>query len=208
MHQLGGVRARGRVEPLVRKYVAWARRYPWESITVAAGAMPKTLAGLPTNTATQIPRYDQKLWERLQEPDIEFGDYGIGHPAMSLKGWPPPRNLRYTDDDAWWIYRTPRDGNGNQAMHDLCDSLVASSHWPAEGADLSWGDRQIARCAEAVGGPGTPMLWRAWGHVSSPGPRTQSAGRSTWRTCEFPPLRRSGGYLPPVGAGVRLSGSV
>jgi hypothetical protein len=25
---------------------------------------------------------------------------------------------------------------------------------------------------------------------------------------EFPPLRRSGGYLRPVGAGVRLSGSV
>jgi hypothetical protein len=152
----------GRVEPLVRKYVAWARRYPWESITVAAGAMPKTLAGLPTNTATQMPRHDLTLWKRLQEPDVEFGDYGVGHPAMSLKGWPPPPNLRYTDDDAWWIYRSPRDGNGNQEMHDLCASLVASSHWPAEGAEYSWGDRQIARCAEAVAGPGTPTLWRAW----------------------------------------------
>src|SRR3954470_9269398 len=39
--EIRSVRHLGRVEPLVRKCVAWARRYPWESITVAAGAMPK-----------------------------------------------------------------------------------------------------------------------------------------------------------------------
>ncbi|WP_433364356.1 IS110 family transposase [Actinoplanes sp. CA-142083] len=30
---------------------------------------------------------------------------------------------------------------------------------------------------------------------------------AAWHHREFPPFRRSGGYLPPVGAGVRLSGS-
>jgi hypothetical protein len=161
--EIRSVRDLGRVEPLVRKCVAWARRYPWESITVAAGAMPKTLADLPTNTATPMPRHDLALWKRLREPDLGFGDYGIAHPEMSTGGWVPIPNLRYTDDDAWWIYRWARDGNGNKAMYDLCASLVAAAHWPADGAAYSWGDGEIARCAEGFGGPGTPMLWRAWG---------------------------------------------
>ncbi|WP_284045030.1 beta family protein [Paractinoplanes maris] len=89
--EIRSARDLGRVEPLDRKCVAWARRYPWESITVAAGAMPKTLADLPKNAATPIPRHDLALWKRLREPDLGFGDYGIGHPEMSVgDGFPCP----------------------------------------------------------------------------------------------------------------------
>lgn len=153
----------GRVEPLVRKCVAWARRYPWESITVASGAMPESIADLPANAATPIPRHDLALWKRLQDPDLGFGDYGIAHPQMRAGGWSPAPNLRYTDDDAWWIYRRARDGNGNKAMYDLCASLVTADHWPAEGPDYSWGDGEIARRARGHGGPEIPTGWRAWG---------------------------------------------
>ncbi|WP_369077093.1 beta family protein [Paractinoplanes maris] len=55
------------------------------------------------------------------------------------------------------------DGNGNKAMYELCASLVAADHWPAEGGAYSWGDGEVARCAERFGGPGNPMQWRAWG---------------------------------------------
>ncbi|MEV4640402.1 beta family protein [Actinoplanes sp. NPDC049548] len=152
-----------RVEPLVRKCVAWARRFPWESITVSSGAMPKTFTDLPTNTATPLIRSDLALWKRLEEPDIGFGDYGIAHPAMVVGGRAPLPSLRYTDDEVWWIYRWARDNDGNKAMYDLCSSLTEADHWPAEGAGYSWGDGEIARCAEGFGGPGNPMLWRAWG---------------------------------------------
>ena len=152
----------GRVEPLVRKCVAWARRYPWESIAVTSGAMPESIADLPTNTATPIPRHDLALWRRLQEPDIGFGDYGIAHPKMTVGGWRPTPNLRYTDDDVWWIYRRARDGNGNKSMYDICASLVTADHWPAEGPGYSWGDSEIARRAIGHGGPEIPTGWRAW----------------------------------------------
>lgn len=87
-------RALSRVEPLVSKCVAWARRYPWESITVASGAMPESIADLPANTATPMPRHDRALWSRLHEPDLGFGDYGIAHPGMSVGGWRSTPNLR------------------------------------------------------------------------------------------------------------------
>ena len=153
----------GRVEPLARKCVAWARRYPWETITVASGAMPESLADLPTNTATSIPRHDLALWRRLEEPGVGFGDYGIAHPKMTVGGWHPTPNLRYSDEDVWWIYRRARDGNGNKGMYDLCASLVAADHWPPEGAAFSWGDAEIARRAVGHGGPDIATGWRAWG---------------------------------------------
>jgi len=153
----------GRAEPLVRKCIAWARRYPWASITVASGAMPATITDLPTNTATPVPRHDLDLWRRLRDPDVGFGDYGIAHPRMSTGGRAPLPNLRYTDDAVWWIYRQARDGSGNNAMYDLCASLVAADHWPAEGPQYSWGDAEIAQRAAGIGGPGNPMAWRAWG---------------------------------------------
>ncbi|MEV6303896.1 beta family protein [Actinoplanes sp. NPDC051861] len=153
----------GRVEALARKCLVWARRYPWESITVASGAMPESISDLPYNIATPIPRRDLALWRRLQDPDVIFGDYGVAHPKMTVKGWPPPPNLRYTDEDVWWIYRWARDGNGYKSMYDLCASLVAADHWPAEGPAYSWGDAEIAQRAAVLGGPGNAAGWRAWG---------------------------------------------
>ncbi len=50
-----------------------------------------------------------------------------------------------------------------QGMYDLCASLVAADHWPAEGAAYSWGDAEIAQRAAMVGGPGNAAGWRAWG---------------------------------------------
>jgi T4 beta protein len=151
-----------RAEPVVRKCVAWAHRYPWRSITVAAGAMPPSISHIPVTTPTLLRRWDRELWARVTDLGVQYADYGIAHPAIAGANWPPMPNLRYTDDEAWWIYRRPREAMHRHPMYDLCEALVASDHWPATGRDFSWGDEQIAERAGGHPGPGNPTNWRAW----------------------------------------------
>ncbi|MFY1692983.1 beta family protein [Plantactinospora sp. WMMB782] len=151
-----------RVEPVVRKCVSWAQRYPWRSITVAAGAMPQSISLLPVHTPTPLRRWDLQLWQRVQDLGVQYADYGITHPGTAGAAWRPMPSLRYTDDELWWIYRWPQDTIDRHAMYDLCKALVASDHWPPQGRDFSWGDRQIAARADGVGGPGNAANWRAW----------------------------------------------
>jgi hypothetical protein len=152
-----------RVEPIIRKCVSWAQRYRWQSITVAAGAMPQSISQLPTNQATPIRRWDALLWGRVRELGVQYGDYGIAHPTMAGKGWRPMPNVRYTADDVWWIYRWTSDGNGIAAVCDLCKAIVAADHWPSLGRTFSWGDAEIAARAGGMGRPGNATSWRAWG---------------------------------------------
>ncbi|GAB3980996.1 beta family protein [Plantactinospora veratri] len=151
-----------RAEPLVRKRVSWAERYPWNSVTVAAGAMPQSISRLPVSRATPVPRWDLHLWQRLAALGVHYADYGISHPAVTGPGWRPMPSLRYTDDEVWWIYRWPQAATEKSVMYDLCKALVASDHWATEGREFSWGDDQIAARANGVGGPGNATNWRAW----------------------------------------------
>jgi Beta protein len=150
------------VEPVVRKCVSWAQRYPWSSVTVAAGAMPQSISHLPVNTPTPVRRWDLHLWQRVADLGVQYADYGIAHPGLAGSGWRPMPSLRYTDDEVWWIYRRRQDTLDRPAMYDLCKVLVASDHWPAEGREFSWGDQQIAARASGIGGPGNATGWRAW----------------------------------------------
>ncbi len=88
-----------RVEPVVRKCVSWAQRYPWRSVTVAAGAMPASISHLPVNTPTPLRRWDLQLWQRARDLDVRYADYGIAHPGMAAASWRPMPSLRYTDDE-------------------------------------------------------------------------------------------------------------
>jgi len=152
-----------RVEPIVRKCVSWAQRRPWQSITVASGAMPENISDLPTNAATPLRRWDRLLWERIRDLDVQYGDYGIAHPKMTGGGWPPNPNIRYTADESWWVYRWVRDKATNAAVYDMCKALVAAGHWPGTEPSFCWGDNEIALRAAGRAGPGNPTSWRAWG---------------------------------------------
>ncbi|PTA44978.1 beta family protein [Micromonospora sp. RP3T] len=152
-----------RAEPLVRKHLSWTHRHPWKAVVVAAGAMPRSIAHLPPDTPTPLRRFDLDLWQRLHDHHVRFADYGIAHPRPATGGWGPPPNLRYTDHDVWWTYRATRDDNGNDAIHDLCRTLVTADHWPTLGRHFSWGDEQIALRAARHATPGTARHWLAWG---------------------------------------------
>jgi hypothetical protein len=151
-----------RMEPLVRKGVMVASRFPWHSVTVASGAMPLAMPSGPNTMVSRLPRWDLTLWRRLRDLDVQYSDYGVGHPTPPRGSRHPRPNIRYTTDDAWWIYRWPTDTHLADAVHELCRMVVAADHWPADGARFSWGDAQIFQRTLRPGRPGNATSWRAW----------------------------------------------
>ncbi|BCJ52011.1 hypothetical protein Asp14428_34860 [Actinoplanes sp. NBRC 14428] len=153
-----------RFEERARHVLRWARSTPWRSVTVAAGAMPPNLDGLPTDRPVTVGRLDAQVLARLSEPGVGYGDYGVTSPVrrngVSHRQLP---TLRYTADHDWWIYRwARRGGRSDDRCHDLCRTLVDSPHWPSAGARFSWGDAEIARRARSARGGGSSASWIAW----------------------------------------------
>ncbi len=153
------------VEERARRVLRWARASPWRSVSVAAGAMPPDLDGLPTDRPVTVGRHDARAWARLGEPGLGYADYGVTSPVRRL-GVQHHRQLptlRYTTDRDWWIYRwARRGGRSDDRCHDLCRTLVTSPQWPSAGARYSWGDAEIARRARTARGAGSSASWIAW----------------------------------------------
>nr|WP_199714615.1 beta family protein [Micromonospora radicis] len=152
------------VEPRVRRMLDWARRHAWRSVSVAAGGMPAALSRLPTDEPVRLGRWDWLLWQELADLGVGFGDYGVASatavPAVAGDRLP---TVRYTTDDAWWIYRwSRRGGRGDGRVADLCRTVVSTSHWPSAGAAFSWGDHEILRRARRGAGAGSTTNWLAW----------------------------------------------
>ncbi|MEH1097851.1 beta family protein [Micromonospora sp. CPCC 205561] len=153
-------------EPRIRRLLEWARRHAWHAVSVAAGAMPPTVSGLPTDEPVRLDRWDWQLWQRLADLDVGYGDYGVGSavPGAEQPGDRLP-TVRYTTDGAWWVYRwSRRGGRGDDRFADLCRTLVSAPHWPTTGAAFSWGDHEILRRARrGAAGAGSASNWAAWG---------------------------------------------
>ncbi|MEV5765422.1 beta family protein [Micromonospora sp. NPDC052213] len=151
-------------EPRLRRLLEWARRHAWRSVSLAAGGMPPAISRLPTDEPVRLDRWDWRLWQRLADLGVGYGDYGVGSavPGADQPGDRLP-TVRYTTDDAWWVYRwSRRGGRGDDRFADLCRALVSAPHWPAAGADFSWGDHEIVRRARRSAGAGSASNWAAW----------------------------------------------
>jgi hypothetical protein len=153
------------VQDRARRVVRWARWMPWRSVSIASGAMPPNLDDLPTDRPVTVGRHDARVWQRLGEPGVCYADYGVTSPVRRL-GVQYHRQLptlRYTTEQAWWIYRwARRGGRDDDRCHDLCRTIVRSPHWPASGARFSWGDAEIARRARTARGAGSSNTWMAF----------------------------------------------
>ncbi|MGW7269765.1 beta family protein [Streptomyces sp. NPDC054864] len=149
----------------------WLSRFPWQNISVGAGAFPAQLdkARFPRGRITAVPRLDAGLWRRVTASQTnvlpDFADYGVTYPSAPRSGWGiPDPNLRYTVGNAWQVYvdRRRRQGS-NDDFFSLCERLTTSRHWPRHGATTSWGDQQIFLCARRMRSTaGNATLWRAW----------------------------------------------
>ncbi|MGJ6965481.1 beta family protein [Streptosporangium sp. G11] len=139
--------------------LTWAKRLPVRSITLAAGAFPRTLDDVPFDTPVAIPRRDAALWTTVAASytgtELSYADYGVFSPRVS-QGRNPHPNLRYAVDGRWYAYRCERrEGTGALGgFDDLCKAVVADLR-PSRGTAFSWGDEQIERFAD-----GQPLLPR------------------------------------------------
>lgn len=142
----------------------------WRSITLASGAFPVNLGGLPQGRST-VSRADAQLWRRVTASvgGVDYGDYAIAHPALTTgMQFAPPPQLRYTSTDDWIVLRgRENDPRGNAQFYDLCAALVPTADY--SGATFSWGDSYIDQAAQSASvspplvGPGAGQRWREVG---------------------------------------------
>lgn len=145
----------------------------WRSVVLLGGSMPSTLGGgiVAEGTIGRLPRREWDLWSALAalEPSRlpTFGDYAVQNPEPPLEDQPSGpgqrANIRYTIDNATLVPRAVGAviQEGAEQYRELCRLLVAQPEFA--GREFTWGDRQIAECADGIGEPGWQNQWRGAG---------------------------------------------
>ncbi|HEX7304361.1 beta family protein [Lentzea sp.] len=128
------------------------------STTVLAGSIPAARHGFVT---TVRERTEVALWHEvahLSAIDVNYGDYGVVHPARPAPAKPGPRTiypyLYYTVPNlVIALRRQPAKEDGKlltgEAFTELADELVARPDFAGSG--YSWGDRELAGCRREGG---------------------------------------------------------
>jgi len=144
----------------------------WRSVVLLGTTMPKSLGGgvVPAGTVGHLPRNEWLLWNALRDSQISrvptFGDYAVQNPDPPLEmaeGQVPHgirAAIRYTHDEVTVIPRAkgPRRIEGREQYRQLSQILVAQPEFA--GREYSWGDREIADCADGSTEPGWEDHWR------------------------------------------------
>lgn len=122
----------------------------WRTLTLAATAMPRSLASLPKFAVVKVPRKEWSSW-RLASEDPKnvrqptFGDYGISHPDfedLDPRLMRPSAKIRYTDDNDFLLIRGTQYSKDPQQFRRLSKAIrgvCSCSH--------SWGDAFSTECA-------------------------------------------------------------
>jgi Beta protein len=142
----------------------------WRSFALLGTSIPSMLGGVITQgTVGEIPRREWELWSALKQHRPRrmpsFGDYVIQHPNPPQDGGGPSMraNIRYTTRNATVVARGrgPVVTEGREQYRELCQQLVDRPEFV--GCDYSWGDEQIADCANGTMEPGANNAWRGAG---------------------------------------------
>jgi hypothetical protein len=147
----------------------------WRSVTLAAAAFPRDLAGLPKNSISRIPRLDWQLYREIAAEVAaagqrvpNFGDYAIAHPDPTLPVNPRYMNisgsLRYTSDNEWLVakggvlFKGRGGGAGGEAIRPAAILLARTNEYC--GPDFPAGDGWIDQVARHKTSCGNPERWR------------------------------------------------
>lgn len=155
--------------PMIDELVAVGH---WRNVVLLGTTMPRTLGGgvVEAGTIGRLPRKEWLLWLALPRSGVSrlptYGDYVVQHPDPPLdmaEGQVPHgirAAIRYTHDTVTVIPRAkePRRIEGKEQYRQLCDILVAQPEFA--GRDYTWGDQQVADCADGTCEPGWEDHWR------------------------------------------------
>lgn len=143
----------------------------WRSVIIAAASFPEDLSAVNTSSSVTMPREEWNLWRALQRKpsllpaNLIFADYAISHPL--IRGIDPrimrmSASIRYTTPDSWLVMKGRNVGQyGFEQYFELCKRLIARPEYA--GANFSWGDEFIDKCARREAGPGNATTWRKVG---------------------------------------------
>lgn len=142
--------------------------HPWRKIVFGAGAFPKDLSHIKTNTEEEQIRFDYLLWKKIQEQfekHIIFADYTIQHPLQShLGAYTPSSSIRYALENKWLIQRgsKPKKGEGRTQYVAHAKLLVQDKN-RYYGKNHCKGDKYImGKSKEPLSGKaytGNPTTW-------------------------------------------------
>lgn len=148
---------------------------PWRSVVLLGTSMPSSLGGgtVEAGTVGRLPRKEWLLWLALRNSQLSrvptYGDYAVQHPDPPLdvaEGQIPlgiRGAIRYTHEAVTIIPRAkaPRHEEGREQYRQLCQLLAAQPEFA--GRSYTWGDRQVAECADGSVEPGWEDHWRGAG---------------------------------------------
>ena len=142
----------------------------WSSLSMAASGMPFTLSEkVKPGENGIIKRIEFEAFKTVMSNHSKlkrvpnYGDYAIVHPdhrpfkprAMNIAP-----SIRYTTSDEWVILRGLSANKHPQKMkqyYALSEELI--KHPEFQGSDFCYGDLEIIKMSQRIGGPGTPRIW-------------------------------------------------
>ncbi|MET9019215.1 hypothetical protein ABZV93_04450 [Actinopolymorpha sp. NPDC004070] len=164
-----------RVDDLASMVDALVSIGQWRNVVLLGTAMPMSLGGgvVDAGTIGRRRRTEWLVWLALRRSRVSrvpiYGDYAIQNPDPPLDaadGQIPlgmRAAIRYTHETVTIIPRAkaPRHEEGREQYRQLCKLLVEQPEFA--GREFSWGDREVADCADGTCEPGWEDHWRGAG---------------------------------------------
>ncbi|MBI2604450.1 MAG: beta family protein [Deltaproteobacteria bacterium] len=140
----------------------------WRSLTVAGSGFPQTMQGIERKSISRLRRHEFSVWSKLQKKKKDLprqpslGDYGITHPdslEFDPRKFTMGGKIRYTTENEWIIVKGTSFKTGEKGLqyHSLSKELIKMTEFL--GADFSWGDEYVTKCAAKKVGPGNLEMW-------------------------------------------------
>jgi hypothetical protein len=143
----------------------------YRTLTLAASGFPGSLAKVESSTTAKLTRTELSLRKKVlsQGTGLQriptFGDYAIAHPDLLEADWRKFKlsgSIRYTLEKDWLIVKGGSiEKHEFKQFHKLANQL--SNRTDFYGADFSWGDKYIAKCATKQVTSGNLTTWRKIG---------------------------------------------
>lgn len=139
----------------------------WRSLILLGTVIPESLSQFEENRITPLLRHEWRLWEELRRVNAArvptFGDYAIQHPKKPRgRGRGMRANIRYsTPGTELIVLGRLLAEHGSEQYRALCAALM--EHPEFRSSEYSWGDSQIARCAQGLDDPTSQSGWRGVG---------------------------------------------
>ncbi|MBF8964059.1 beta family protein [Pontibacter sp. FD36] len=159
------------VKPICDFLQAIKTAFNFDTIVLAAGAFPGSLAGMEPWQFKYIQRRDWTIFTKVVSvvDGIRYGDYAINTAERQEgSGFSGPSNIRYSMEGYFAIIKAIKpdveeeDESTKEQHRKLSELLIEESFY--QGSDFSWGDKHIFNCYQgSLNKTGNNTTWRAVG---------------------------------------------